>query len=67
MVPGLSINAQYVADMKWEHRHYINGSESTLVITMNDGRTHRVQGEEAYALEKQIKQDWKHPPTRDTA
>ena len=42
------INPAFVASMEWDHRHYINGSESVLIITMWDGTVHRVKHQPWY-------------------
>lgn len=42
------INPAFVASMEWQHRHYMNGSDSILVITMDDGTAHRVKHEPWY-------------------
>jgi len=39
----LSINREAVADVQRDSRHYMNGSETTLVVTMLDGRVHRIK------------------------
>lgn len=39
----LTINPAFVSFMEWERRHYVNGpGDSVLLITMADGRVHRV-------------------------
>lgn len=42
------INPAFVASMEWDRRHYINGSESVLIITMWDGTVHRVKHQPWY-------------------
>ena len=56
---GLTINAALVTTIAWEHRHYVNGSEATLVITFLNGTQRRVphaHGCDAYALERQLRE-----------
>lgn len=55
------INPAFVATLEWDHRQYMNGSDSVLVITMHDGAQHRVKhqpwyldGPDGYAIEKAI-------------
>lgn len=38
----LAVNRDRVASVEWDRRHYMNGSESFLVVTMDDGRVHRI-------------------------
>jgi hypothetical protein len=40
---NLSINPSLIADIELDNRHYMNGSDCFLVITMDDGRRHRIQ------------------------
>lgn len=42
------VNPAYVAFLEWDHRHYMNGSSSALIITMHDGSQHRVRDESHY-------------------
>lgn len=39
----LTVNRNEVASVEWDRRMYMNGSSSWLVITMNDGRQHRIE------------------------
>lgn len=39
----LAINRAEVASVGWDRRHYVNGGDTYLVITMNHGGQHRVQ------------------------
>lgn len=39
----LTVNRDHVATVAWDRRHYANGSESWLVISMADGQVHRIQ------------------------
>lgn len=55
------INPAYVAHMRWDHRHYVNGSESAsaLTITMADGLVFSIRhqpqyGSDAYRVEREI-------------
>jgi len=55
------INPAFVASMEWDHRHYMNGSDSVLIITMWDGKVHTVKhqpqylsGPDAYKIEREI-------------
>jgi len=54
----LTINASCVVSLETDQRHYMNGpGDSTLVITMDDGRQHRIRhgyGVDIYAIKKQI-------------
>lgn len=55
------INPAFVASLEWDHRSYINGSDSILIITMHDGTVHRVKHQpwyldcpDGYKLEREI-------------
>lgn len=58
----LSVNPAAIVSLAWERRHYFNmAGDSTLVITMADGATHRVRhephlmdGADAYEVEKRL-------------
>ena len=58
----LMINPGAISYMEWDHRAYINhGGHSVLVITMIDGREHRLEhrpwalgGIDGQAIEKSI-------------
>lgn len=53
----LSINPAHVASVQQDNRFYMNGSATYLVITMADGKVHRVEhgwGVDVFAIEKQI-------------
>lgn len=57
LTSDVSIDPARVAATEWVRRHYINGSSSTLVVTMEDGRTHRFEhrpGYDPYAIERAI-------------
>lgn len=44
------IDPMEVAHMEWDRRFYMNGSDSTLVITMSTGRVYRLRSD-PYNLE----------------
>lgn len=55
------INPAFVASMEWDHRHYVNGSDSVLIIHMWDGKVHTVKhqpwylnGPDACKVEREI-------------
>ena len=55
------INPAFVASTEWDRRHYVNGSDSVLIITMWDGTVHRVKhqpwclsGPDATTIEREI-------------
>lgn len=53
----LSINPVLVASYGLDHHFYMNGSSTYLVITMADGKQHRVEhghGIDVFAIEKCI-------------
>ena len=50
---GHYIRVEQVKELKWDRMHYMNGTESTLVIEMFDGTEHRVK--EPWALNVQRK------------
>lgn len=58
--PDLKINRDHLVSLSWDRRHYMNGSSSTLVITMIDGAEHRIEywpggyGPDAYEIERRI-------------
>ena len=57
ITPDLSINPAMVASVERDNRFYANGSAFYLVITMNDGKVHRVEhgyGVDIFAIEKAI-------------
>lgn len=57
VTPELTVNPRMVASVEVDHRHYMNGSDSVLVIHMENGQTHRVRhgyGIDVYAIEKAI-------------
>lgn len=56
-ITGATVNAALIVSLEWDHRHYVNGTESTLVITFVGGGTRRVrhgQGCNAFALEREL-------------
>lgn len=49
VTPELFLNPEFVADMVVDRRHYFNGpGDSVLIITMADGREHRIRHEPHY-------------------
>ncbi|WP_275789733.1 hypothetical protein [Pararhizobium gei] len=51
------INPADVSAMVWDRRFYMNGSATTLVITMRDGSVHRLENDawtDAFAIEQKI-------------
>lgn len=57
----VSFNPACVAEMEWDRRFYVNGSESTLIITMQDGKQHRIKYQphllgvaDPYEVERQV-------------
>lgn len=53
----ISINPALVASVQLDHRFYMNGSATWLIITMADGKVHRVEhgyGVDVFAIEKAI-------------
>jgi hypothetical protein len=68
---NLKVNRDFVASVEWDRRHYANGSESFLVVTMQDGRVHRIKSNygfydsvDLYAAERQLTQHDKGGPRR---
>lgn len=52
-----TIDPREIEFTEWSHRHYVNGSTSTLVIHLKSGRTIRVDGgPEAYEAERVFKE-----------
>lgn len=58
---GRTINAKDVSSVELHSRHYVNGSEHHLTITMRDGRVFGVKhspqylgGADAFAIKKEI-------------
>ena len=43
VTPNLSVDPNEVESMQWDNRHYVNGSENTLVIKLKSGREHRIK------------------------
>lgn len=43
VTPELRVNMEFVASIEIDHRHYVNGNRSFLVVTMKDGRQHRIE------------------------
>lgn len=58
LTDDLTINVAQIASVETSHRHYVNGpGDATLVVTMDNGRQHRIphgHGVDIYALKKQI-------------
>lgn len=52
----VEISTGAIERYEWERSHYIDGTKSTLVITMVDGTRHRVGGMEAYEVERKLTQ-----------
>lgn len=57
----IAIRREEVVGVAWDHRVYMNGSSSFLVITMRDGRQHRIEhrpglvgAQDCSAIEKAI-------------
>lgn len=67
------INPAYVAEMQIEHRHYVNGSDAILTITMATGSTfsimhepHLYDGADIYKIEREIKAAMAAKPELET-
>jgi predicted transcriptional regulator len=58
LTDDLTINVAQIASVETSQRHYMNGpSAATLIVTMDNGRQHRIphgHGVDIYALKKQI-------------
>lgn len=55
-VDGIEISSGEVAQMDWDRTRTIEGTKSTLVITLNNGTKLRVDGVEAYEVERKLSQ-----------
>lgn len=59
ITPHLSLNASAIVSVEIDQRFYANGSSVFLIITMLDGKQHRIEhgyGIDVFAIERRIKE-----------